>query len=95
MTGVGGRKYAAGHVANTIAALGRMALGPGDIVYFSPFFEQPGSEYGTVAAEAGIEPLDAEDAAAQEAAIRWELRRAPAGDAGPQVSRYDIREFVY
>ena len=35
--------------ASTIEALGRMPLGPGDIVYFSPFFEQPGSEYGALA----------------------------------------------
>jgi radical SAM superfamily enzyme YgiQ (UPF0313 family) len=89
MTGVGGRDYAAGHVERTIAALAQMPLGPGDIVYFSPFFEQPGSDYGMMAAEAGLRPSTAEETRAQEAAIRQGLGR------GPQVSRYDIREFVY
>ena len=95
MTGAGGRTYAAGHVSNTVSALGRMALDPGDIVYFSPFFEQPGTEYGRLAAEASIEPLAAQDIAGQEAAIRAGLAQQLSGSAGPQVSRYDIREFVY
>ena len=65
MTGVGGR-------AATLPATwparsrrsGRMPLGPGDIVYFSPFFEQPGSEYGALARQAGMRPLSAEDSRA-------------------------------
>jgi hypothetical protein len=92
MTGVGGRAYATGHVRNTIAALRQMPLSAGDIVYFSPFLEQAGSEYRELAGAAGVEPLNAAEVAAQEAAIRQGLTRGP--DA-PQVSRYDIREFVY
>jgi hypothetical protein len=95
MTGVGGAQYAKGHAANTVAALGQMSLDAGDIVYFSPFFEQPDSEYRRVAAEAGIEPLAAEEIAAQERAIREGLRRHLMSREGPQVSRYNIREFVY
>lgn len=92
MTGVGGRQFAAGHVSNTIAALRRMPLSSGDIVYFSPFFEQPGTEYGELAEAAGVEPLNAAEIATQELAIRHGLTWGP---NGPQVSRYDIREFVY
>jgi hypothetical protein len=89
MTGVGGRDYSAGHVERTVSALGQMPLDAHDIVYFSPFFEQPGSDYGRLAAEVGLQPLNAEETAAQEKAIRQGVMR------GPQVSRYDIREFVY
>ncbi|MCU0508403.1 MAG: radical SAM protein [Anaerolineae bacterium] len=95
MTGVGGRQYAANHIDNTIAALAQMALAPGDIVYFSPFFAQPGSEYSRLAQAAGIEPLDARETAAQEAAIRRGLAQVALQGPGPQLARYDIREFVY
>jgi hypothetical protein len=92
MVGAGGRMYAHGHMRNTIAALLDMPLSAGDIVYLSPFFEQPGSEYGVRAQAAGVESLDAAEIAAQESAIRHGLTRGP---GGPQVARYDIREFVY
>ncbi len=45
MTGIGGERYAESHVCGTIAALNAMPLGAGDIIYFSPFVDQPGSEY--------------------------------------------------
>lgn len=92
MTGVGGERFAEGHVAHTIAALNAMPLGRGDLVYFSPFFEQPGSEYGELAARAGITPLSPDQIARQESALRAGV---PGRGAGPQMSRYDIREFVY
>ncbi len=94
MTGVGGQQYAAGHVAHTIAALNAMPLGQGDIIYFSPFVDHPGSEYGHRAAEAGVTPLTDAEISAQKAAICAGLR--PLNPAHPpQHSRYDIREFVY
>ncbi len=92
MTGVGGAQYGKGHVAHTIATLNAMPLSKGDLVYFSPFFEQPGSEYGELATRTGITPLSSDQIARQEAALRAGLS---AGAAGPQLSRYDIREFVY
>lgn len=96
MTGAGGAQYAAGHVERTVKALRSMALGSGDLVYFSPFFEQPGSEYGVLAREAGIRPLSPEETAEQERDLREALRDVlQAPDGGPQLSRYDIREFVY
>ncbi len=91
MVGAGGARYAEGHVEHTVEALRSMALGPGDIVYFSPFFEQPGSEYGALAREAGIAPLPPEAVAEQERALRERLGSA----GGAQFARYDIREFVY
>jgi radical SAM superfamily enzyme YgiQ (UPF0313 family) len=94
MTGIGGDRYAEAHVAGTISALNAMPLGAGDIIYFSPFVDQPGSEYAELAAAAGIHPLAEAEIAAQEAAIRAGLRPWDPGHS-PQCSRYDIREFIY
>ena len=94
MTGIGGQQHATGHVAHTIAALNAMPLGRGDIIYFSPFVDHPGSEYELKAAEAGVTPLSDAEIAAQEAAICAGLQ--PCDPAHPsQRSRYDIREFIY
>ena len=106
MTGIGGQQYAKSHIAHTVEALNAMPLDEGDIVYFSPFFEQPGSEYAGLAASAGITPLSLDQVAGQEAALRAGLRAGASGQAkqsqsggapsrGAQISRYDIREFVY
>ena len=94
MTGIGGDRYAAGHVTGTVAALNTLPLAAGDIVYFSPFVDHPGSEYGQLAREAGLRALTEVEVAAQEAAIRAGLR--PYDPAHPpQCSRYDVREFIY
>lgn len=94
MTGIGGQQFAAGHVAHTVSALNAMPLGRGDIIYFSPFVDQPRSEYDLAAAEAGVTLLSEAEMSAQEAAIRAGLR--PYDPAHPpQQSRYDIREFIY
>ena len=94
MTGIGGERYAEAHVCGTIAALNAMPLGAGDIVYFSPFVAQPGSEYGSLAATEHIRPLSDAEIAAQEVAIRGALRPHDPKHP-PQFSRYDIREFIY
>ena len=49
MTGIGGDRYAAEHAAQTVTALNAMPLTGGDIIYFSPFVEQAGSEYSRLA----------------------------------------------
>ncbi len=94
MTGIGGDRHADAHVAGAIAALNAMPLGAGDIVYFSPFVDHPGSEYAALAQTDGIRPLTDAENRAQEAAIRSALR--PHNPARPpKCSRYDIREFIY
>ncbi len=94
MTGIGGETGAAAHESATIAALNAMPLTAGDIVYFSPFVDSPGSEYGALAAAAGIRPLTTPKMTEQEARIRAALRpERPARP--PQYAKYDIREFVY
>ncbi len=94
MTGIGGDRLAESHTYGTITALNAMPLAAGDIVYFSPFVDHAGSEYGRLAVAAGIRPLSDAEIARQEAAIRAGLRfRDPAH--APQCSKYDIREFIY
>jgi hypothetical protein len=94
MTGVGGERYAEAHVCGTITALNAMPLGAGDLVYFSPFVAQPGSEYDAIAATEHVRPLSDTAIAAQEVAIRAALRPHDPWHP-PQFSRYDIREFIY
>jgi radical SAM superfamily enzyme YgiQ (UPF0313 family) len=92
MLGVGGARYADGHVRETIDLLTAMPLGRGDLVYFSDFVGQPGAPYAGLAARAGIAPLDQAAMRGQEAAIRAGF---VAREHAPQFSRYDIGEFVY
>ncbi len=94
MTGVGGERYAAVHIVRTVAALNAMPLAHGDIIYFSPFVEHAGSEYGQLSRQAGIRQLSDAEIAQQEAAIRAGLRPVDP-EHPPKCSRYDVREFVY
>ena len=57
MAGAGGERYAAGHVRDTLAVVGGLPLGPGDLVYLSPFVEHTDSEYASRAREDGVRPL--------------------------------------
>ncbi len=91
MTGVGGTLYSDGHIADTIAILNRLPLGPGDLVYLSPFRQDSDSPYARLAHRMGLQPLSEEEGAAQAEAIRSGLRLSP----GVQVSVYDLEEFIY
>ncbi|MGQ9524610.1 MAG: radical SAM protein [Armatimonadota bacterium] len=92
MLGVGGRQYADGHVRDTVETLRQMALGLGDIIYFSPFVEE-GTEYEALAAQSGICPLSEEEMSRQRQAIQDAVREGTW--EWPAAALYDIREFVY
>lgn len=92
MVGVGGERFAAAHVADSMRLLERMPLGSGDLVYLSPFVVQPGSVYAQRARDAGQNPLTQSDLDAQYAALRAGARQV-APDA--RVALYHIDEFVY
>ncbi len=89
MTGLGGRRYADGHVADTIEALSAMDLGAGDFLYFSDLVAPVSPARPALAV---VEPLGPAERLAQRRAIQ-----AGATFAGspPQVGVYDVREFVY
>ena len=92
MIGLGGERFAAGHVADTINAVNLMGLGAGDVIYFSNLVELAGTTYPVLAVETRLSPLSVSERDAQRHAIRAGLQFA---GAPPQISSYDIREFVY
>jgi hypothetical protein len=94
MLGVGGERYADGHVRATIDLLNAMPLGRGDLVYFSDFVAQADAPYVGLAAAAGSAALRPEAVRAQERAIRAGFV-GPASQQRPQFARYAIGEFVY
>jgi len=93
LIGVGGDYYNQSHVEQTIKLLNAMSLRQGDIIYFSPLYEEPTSAYAQRAAEARIRSLTDRERHEQLTAIRSGLRFP--SDSQPKVSLYDIREFVY
>jgi hypothetical protein len=92
MVGLGGERFAPGHVEDTIAVINAMELGAGDLLYFSDLVEVPGTPYPVIAAREAIAPLSFEACREQQRTIRAGLRFA--GDP-PQLATYDVREFVY
>ena len=53
MVGIGGARFAAAHVADTLELVSTLGLEPRDIVYLSPFVVQPGSAYAAKAGKQG------------------------------------------
>ncbi len=94
LLGAGGQRFAAGHVADTIALLNALPLDRDDILYFSELVVTPNMPYARDAAREGLQPLRPDEQRAQMQAIVAGLRVA-APQARPRISRYDIREFVY
>lgn len=92
MVGVGGERFAAAHVADSLRLLERMPLGSGDLIYLSPFVVQPGSAYEQRARDAGQEPL-----APTELDAQYRLLRTGARQVAPEarVALYHIDEFIY
>ena len=92
MVGVGGRRYAEGHLRESAALLSRLPLGRGDVVYLSPFVRHAGSPYAARADADDLADLDGAERAEQDRALRAAARAAlPA----VTVARYHIDEFVY
>ncbi len=92
LLGIGGRVHAEAHERDTVAVLRAMALGSGDIVYFSPLLEEGGLAYARQRQEQGWGALAYEDMVAQQDRMGAALEYPP---GAPLTSRYDIRDFVY
>lgn len=90
MAGVGGKPYAERHVEATVEALAAMPLGPGDVVYVSPFIEQPGTPYPALRQRLGLTPLSEAEIEEQVRLLAGRIRHL-----GVRVSRYDLRAFLY
>jgi hypothetical protein len=95
LLGAGGERFAKSHAARTTEALTAMRLGPGDLVYFSEYVDDPALAYGRRAAGApDLQPLPP----ARNDELRREILASlrPADPARPpRAAPYDIREFVY
>jgi hypothetical protein len=89
LLGAGGHHYADRHVQDTVTALNQMPLGKGDLIYFSELVISHDLPYATEAARDNLQPLSGAERQAQGDAIRAGLMR------DVQISRYDIREFIY
>lgn len=92
MVGLGGRRFAAGHVADTISAVNEMRLSADDLLFFSDLVEVPGTPYPTLASAEDVRALSLDERLDQLDAIRSGLAFE---GRPPQVARYDVREFVY
>jgi len=92
IAGLGGDRFAPGHVAGTVGTLNAMRLGPGDLIYLSELVEPPGTAYPRLAAIEAIRPLDGEERRAQRERLRDGLVFA---GPPPQMATYDVLEFVY
>jgi radical SAM superfamily enzyme YgiQ (UPF0313 family) len=91
MLAIGGNRYAVGHVADTVEVINSLGLDHGDILYFSEFVDEPGSDYAAQAQAEEIRALTDAEVRAQASAIRSGLRFAQP----PKIAVYDIREFIY
>lgn len=90
MVGIGGAQYKDAHAQATLEALNRMPLGEGDIIYLSPFIEQPESAYVGLRQAHDLTPLSEDDVEAELAQLAVRIRTMDV-----KAARYDIREFMY
>lgn len=90
MVGLGGRGFRDRHREATLSALLEMPLDRGDLIYLSPFAEEPGSAYAARREGEGLEAMTAGEIEAETEVYAKVLR-----GKGLRVGRYDIREFVY
>ncbi len=89
MTGIGGRRFAQQHVADTVRVVNSMGLDQNDLVYFSEFIDSVGSDYSRIAARDGVEPLTHAETRIQMESIRSGLSFPR---LAPTISVYDIHE---
>lgn len=94
LVGVGGVPYREDHFAATVQLVTQLPLGPGDLVYLSPFVDESAAPYLSAMRTAGYRSLAPDDLRAEEIRFRHALQ--PWARAhGVRISRYDIREFIY
>jgi radical SAM superfamily enzyme YgiQ (UPF0313 family) len=90
MVGIGGKKYREEHRRDTLKALADLPWDEKDLIYLSPFIEQPGTGYVLQREEEKLIPLSEEETEEEIRLLAEELRMT-----GVKVGRYDIRDFIY
>ncbi|MFQ6113078.1 MAG: hypothetical protein ACE5NG_03195 [bacterium] len=94
LLGAGGDKFYDSHVRETTKAIKEMNLGIGDIVFFSPIIQFPGTAYSNKISAQNICPLTEEEIETQ----KNDMLKGfgfPRDVNSPKVALYDINEFVY
>lgn len=94
MAGIGGDAFRAAHFEDTEALIRRLPLGPGDLIYTSPFVAGEDSDYLDDLAAAGYSSLGEADVRQEEERFRMTLLPWAKG-RGVRISHYDVREFIY
>jgi hypothetical protein len=92
LLGAGGEAFFETHATRTAELLGRLRLGPRDLLYFSELVDSEDLPYAERAARDGVRPLAPERLEEQRRRI---LQALPNAVPLPRVATYDIREFVY
>jgi hypothetical protein len=94
MIGVGGDRFAEGHVRDTVQLLNAMPLAAGDLIYLSDFVGTADAPYVRLAAQMDMGALSTKSMRAQERAIRAGFV-AQNPNSPPQFARYNIETFIY
>jgi hypothetical protein len=93
MIGVGGDRFAHGHVEDTLAILKAMPPNRWDLAHLLDFIEMSGTPHRAAAEARGIRSLSLAERRAHAKALRASLR-APGGE-GSRVAPYALEAFVY
>ncbi|HXF06219.1 MAG TPA: radical SAM protein [Blastocatellia bacterium] len=94
LVGLGGRRFFTSHVEKSVELLNAMPLDGDDIIYLSPLWIPPHSDYERQARADNVAPLDYAELKQQIALLRAGLRYSRQA-ARPKISIYDVREFIY
>jgi hypothetical protein len=92
MLGIGGDKYAAEHLEESISLLNSFPWSQGDLVFLSEFVEFPNLQYPELAAKAGIRALSPVEVEEQYHNLRDGIRRS---GSVPKIAPYNAEEFTY
>jgi radical SAM superfamily enzyme YgiQ (UPF0313 family) len=90
MVGLGGLEFRASHAQASLELLAHLPLDDEDLVYLSPFIEQPGSAYEQERLKAALTAMSDEEIERELQRLARQIR-----SLGLRASRYDIREFIY
>ncbi|MFL6194684.1 MAG: radical SAM protein [Thermoanaerobaculia bacterium] len=90
MAGLGGEAFRERHREATLGALADLPLDRRDLIYLSPFVEEPGSAYVQRREAEGLTAMPIGEIEAETALWAAALR-----GRGLRAARYEIREFVY
>ena len=94
LLGAGGKKYAEGHIKDTIRIINRMPLDLNDIIYFSELVVPDDTDYMQNAFSEELSPLPPNEIKIQQELIESDLKFS-IRKGTPHISKYDIREFIY